>query len=323
MRHFVTPAGIAPGRCRAFCAGIVRFRCPTLLAGLLLITSPCPAADAPVPPAREVIENAHQLIKNRRLPEARRPLEELLAREPENIEAALLMAWIHDGLGRRDDAIALLEPFLEKNASDSRLLGVYAGQCMLRAGELGLGFRALRLARRGREFMERAVALDPDNIAYREGLVDFYRQAPAIAGGSLEKARAHADALARLDPVRGAAWQASILVEEKKFSEALAACDAALAARPDDYAALFNFGRTVAESGLRLDEGERALRGLLGRVPRPGEPSHAGVWFRLGLIAERRGDREAALAAHREALRLEPNFNRPAEALRRLEPARG
>ena len=296
---------------------------PLILAGLLLLLAPfCAAESTTARPTREVLDTAHQLIKSRRMPEARGPLQELLAREPQNLDAALLLAWVYDGLGRRDDAIVLLEPLLGKYAADHRLLGVYAGQCMLRAGELGLGLRALRLARRGRELMERAVELAPDNIAYREGLVDFYRQAPSIAGGGLEKARAHADAIARLDPVRGAAWQASILVEEKKFSEAMAACDAALAARPDDYAALFNFGRTVAESGLRLDEGERALRGLLERVPRPGEPSHAGVWFRLGLIAERRGDREAALAAHREALRLEPNFNRPAEALRRLEPVR-
>lgn len=320
MRHFVTPGGIAERRDRALVSIHVRFRPHTLLAGLLLIV-PCLAASAP--PAREVIEAARQLIHDRRLPEARTPLEELMAREPQNVDAALLLAWVYDGLGRRDEAIDMLGPLVDKNPSDARLLGVYAGQCMLRAGELGAGFRALRLARKGRDLMERAVALDPGNVAYREGLVDFYRQAPAIAGGGLALARAHADALARLDPVRGAAWQASILVEEKKFPEALAACDAALAARPDDYAALFNFGRTVAESGLRLDEGERALRSLLGRAPRPGEPSHAGVWFRLGLIAERRGDREAALAAHREALRLEPNFNRPAEALRRLESARG
>lgn len=291
-------------------------RSHTFLAGLLLLASPGLAASAP--PAREVLDAAHDLIQNRRLPEARQPLQDLLAREPQNLDAALLLAWVYDGLGRRDEAIDLLAPFVETHPANARLLGVYAGQCMLRAGELGIGFRALRLARRGRELMERAVELDPGNVAYREGLVDFYHQAPAIAGGSLKKARAHADALAKLDPVRGAAWQASILVQEKKFPEALAACDTALAARPDDYAALFNFGRTVAESGLRLDEGERALRGLLERVPRVGQPSHASVWFRLGLIAERRGDRAAAVAAHREALKLEPNFNRPAEALRRL-----
>jgi len=290
-------------------------RIPALL--LLLGVSAALGADAPRP--EEALASARSLLAASRLPEAREPLEALLKREPDHLEAALLLADVYNGLGRRDQAIDLLEPFVAKHPEHARVLGTYAGQCMLRAGELGFGFRALRLARRGRELMERAAALAPGNIAYREGLVDFYRQAPSLAGGDLEKARAHADAIARLDPVRGAAWQASILVQEKRFPEALAACDTALAARPDDYVALFTLGRTVSECSQRLDDGEAALRRCLERAPAPSEPSHAGVWFRIGLISEHRGDRAAARAAYAKSLELEPNFNRPAEALKRLD----
>lgn len=297
-----------------FALSSVRIPAPALL--LLIGASLLSAAETPR--AEEIIASARELVAASRLPEAREPLETLLAREPGNLEAALLLADVYHGLGRRDQAIDLLEPLTTKYPKEARVLGAYAGQCMLRAGELGLGFRALRLARRGAETMERAVLLAPDDITYREGLVDFYRQAPGVAGGSLEKARRHADAIARIDAVRGAAWQASILVQEKKFEEALAACDAALAARPDDYVALFTLGRTVAESGRRLADGERALRRCLERTPAPSEVSHAGVWYRLGLIAEHRGDEKAARAAHEKSLALEPNFNRPAEALKRL-----
>ncbi len=266
----------------------------------------------------DALAEARALIAAQRLPEAREPLEALVAREPDNLDARLELAGVYNGLGRRDDGIRLLEPSLEKHPNDARVLGIYAGQCLLRAGELRAGFRALRLARRGRELMERAVALDPAEIAYREGLVDFYQQAPMIAGGSLTKAREHAAELAKLDPVRGAAWLATILVEEEKFPEALSACDAALAARPDDYVALFTLGKTVSECGLRLDDGEAALRRCLGMAPGPSEPSHAGVWHRLGLIAEHRGDLASARAAQEASLKLEPGFYRPAEALKRL-----
>ena len=266
----------------------------------------------------EIVTSARSLVAASRLPEAREPLEILLKREPDNIEAALLLAEVYHGLGRRDQAITLLEPFLERHPDNARLIGTYGGQCLLRAGELGFGLRALRLARRGRDRMERAVALAPQEIAYREGLVEFYRQAPSMAGGDLAKARHHAEAIARIDPVRGGAWQASILVQEKKFPEALAACDTALAARPDDYVALFTLGRTVAESGLRLDDGEAALRRCLERTPAASEPRHADVWFRLGLIAERRGDLRAAREAYGRSLELEPGSNRTAEALKRL-----
>ena len=66
------------------------------------------------------------------------------------------------------------------------------------------------------------------------------------------------------------------------------------------------------------DDGEAALRRCLALVPASSEPSHAMVWYRLGLIAEHRGDLNAARAAFAKALELEPNFTRPAEALKRL-----
>lgn len=281
------------------------------------LTSGLPAAE-PTHNSTAVLAEARRLVEAQRLPEAREPLEQLLRREPANLEAALLLGRVYDRLGRRDDVIDLLDPWVAKHPDNARLLGLYAGACMLRAGELGVGLRAMRLARRGRDHMERAVALEPAEIAYREGLVDFYRQAPGLVGGSLAKAGEHADAIAVIDPVRGGAWQAAILLQDKKIPEALAACDAALQARPDDYVALYTLGKTVSESGLRLDDGETALRRCLEIVPRPSEASHAGVWYRLGLIAEHRKDFAAARAAYAESLRLEPHYNRPADALKRL-----
>jgi tetratricopeptide (TPR) repeat protein len=289
--------------------------------GLLFLLTALSTSAAPADAGAAVRAEAQALLDASRLPEARAPLEARVKLAPDDLEARLLLARVYDGLGRRDEGIALLEPALETHPNDARVLGLMAGQCMLRAGELGTSFRALRLARRGSALMERAVELAPNELSYREGLVDFYRQAPGIAGGSLAKARAHAEAITRLDPVRGAAWQASILMEEKKVAEALAACDAALRVRPDDYVALFTLGRTVAESGERLEDGAAALRRCLTATPKTGEPSHAAVWYRLGLIAEKSGQPTEARAAYAAALKLEPLFNRPAEALARMDKA--
>jgi tetratricopeptide (TPR) repeat protein len=287
-----------------------------VLRPLVFLLLPLVAFSAPDDSA---LKEAGALLATGRLPEALAPLETLHAASPQSVEVALLLARTYNGVGRRDQGIALLEPFVAAHPDNPQILGLYAGQCMLRAGELGASFRALRLARRGSALMERAVVLAPGDISYREGLVDFYRQAPAIAGGGLEKARAHADAIARLDPVRGAAWQASILMEEKRYADALAACEAALAVRPDDYVALFTLGRTVSESGLRLDDGDSALRRCLAMTPKASEPSHAGVWYRIGLIAEKKGDLSAARSAYQASLEREPTFNRPAEGLARLD----
>jgi predicted Zn-dependent protease len=270
------------------------------------------------PSATDTLAGARRLIADSRVPEARDPLAELLAREPDNLDARILLADVLGRIHRREEALELLKPALKAHPANGALLGAYGGQCLLRAGELGNGFRALLLARRGRDALERAVALAPKMISLREGLIEFYRQAPSIAGGDLAKARAHAAALTKLDPVRGAVWSASLLIEEERYAEALAVCDAALAARPDDYVALFTLGRTVSESGLRLDDGEAALRRCLERTPKTSEPDHAAVYYRLGMIAEKRGDRAAARAAYEQCIAEHPTFDGPAAALKRV-----
>jgi len=49
-------------------------------------------------------------------------------------------------------------------------------------------FRALKLARRTRNALERAVELDKTNRSALEDLLKFHEQAPAIAGGSKDRA---------------------------------------------------------------------------------------------------------------------------------------
>jgi tetratricopeptide (TPR) repeat protein len=279
-----------------------------------------PALAAPA--AAEALASARQLIASSRLPEAREPLAAALAREPDNVELRVLLADVLGRLHRGEEAVALLEPAMEAHPEDATLVGAYGAQLLLRADELGSGLRALLYARRGRAALERAVALAPRSIKLREGLITFYRQAPSFAGGDRDKARAHAAALVKIDPVRGAVCEASLSIDEQRYPEALAACDAALASAPDDYAALFLLGRTAAESGLRLADGEAALRRCLTLAPTTGEPDRAGVFHRLGMIAEKHGDRAAALAAYQNALAARPAFTAPAQAIARLRTTR-
>lgn len=49
-------------------------------------------------------------------------------------------------------------------------------------------FRAMALARKTRQALERAVELDSHNRAALEDLIEFYRQAPALVGGNPQRA---------------------------------------------------------------------------------------------------------------------------------------
>jgi len=61
----------------------------------------------------------------------------------------------------------------------------------------------MSLASDGEKAFEAAIALDPGHVAARVGLARFLLNAPGIAGGSVEKAKAQGDALLALPERRG------------------------------------------------------------------------------------------------------------------------
>jgi len=64
----------------------------------------------------------------------------------------------------------------------------WLGKAYGRLAERASWWRAVGLARKTRESLERAVALDPDNLPAVEDLADFYDSAPAFLGGDAEQA---------------------------------------------------------------------------------------------------------------------------------------
>jgi hypothetical protein len=59
------------------------------------------------------------------------------------------------------------------------------------------------LARKIRTHFERAVEVNPDNIAAQFDLMEYYLQAPAYLGGSAAKARSQAEEISKLDGKAG------------------------------------------------------------------------------------------------------------------------
>jgi tetratricopeptide (TPR) repeat protein len=213
-------------------------------------------------------------------------------------------------------------------------------------------FRQPGLARRTRAHLEKAVALDPDLIEGRDGLIQYYLLAPAIAGGSKEKAKEEADEIARRNPYAGALAHGriarhvkdtasmvrvfesmveqypdstapylqlgAILIARKDWTRAWALSDRLCAAHPDYRYAFYWTGVLASESGERLDLGERYLREYLAHPPGPNEPSHAAAHWRLGRILERSADRDGARGHYQEALKLDPKFKPAQESLATL-----
>jgi tetratricopeptide (TPR) repeat protein len=108
--------------------------------------------------------------------------------------------------------------------------------------------------------------------------------------------------------------------QQRQWDEAFRAIDRWLAAQPGSMAASYATGRTAAESGLQLDRGEQALKHYLtGYAPKPTEPSLAAAHWRLGIIHEKRGQRDAARAEYQAAVSLDPKLKGAQDALARLK----
>ncbi len=209
------------------------------------------------------------------------------------------------------------------------------------------------LARRTKSELERASALAPAYLDARDGLVEFYLQAPAIVGGSVDKARAQAAEMKRIDPYRGelAALKvaqrsndtsavirgyetlieafpdsvgphsalAVIYAARRQWADGWRTIDRWNGRAPDSYAARYAVGRMAAESGQRSDQGEKALREYLSHELKPGEPSLAAAHWRLGMILEKRGDRDGARREYELGQKLDPALKGPRVGLARLK----
>ncbi|HEX6316582.1 MAG TPA: hypothetical protein VFZ73_17040 [Gemmatimonadaceae bacterium] len=209
------------------------------------------------------------------------------------------------------------------------------------------------LARRTKGEFERAIALDSSYVAAREGLLRYYLAAPGFLGGSIDQARVQAGHIARLAPYRGGLAHANVALAAKDTAGVIQAHEGLVAQFPDSltpYLALVNvqlarkqfalawaaverlervkpdlpflpyvIGRAAAESGEQLDRGEAALRRYLQHTPKPNEPSPASTHWRLGMIAEKRGDTAAAKQQYQAAAALDPKLRPVKEALARLK----
>jgi len=209
------------------------------------------------------------------------------------------------------------------------------------------------LARRTKGEFEKAVALDSTYVPAREGLLRYYLAAPGFLGGSIDNARKQALDITKLNPYRGGIALANVALQakdtvglisahegllsqfpdsatpylvliqvqqaRKQWAQAWSMVDRFEKARADLPVVSYVIGRTAAESGDQLDRGESALRQYLQYTPKPNEPSLAAAHWRLGMIAEKRGNTAVARQEYQTATTMDPKLKQAKEALARLK----
>ena len=133
---------------------------------------------------------------------ARRAVRDRPAEPPARAALAIAAMAVEDW----DLAVESADRLLERGRDLSAWQLVY-GQAYLSHARASPSLGAISKVKKGRAAVERAIALDPDNLDARLTLLQFLVQAPKIAGGSREEARRQAQEIARRDPARGLlAW---------------------------------------------------------------------------------------------------------------------
>ena len=207
------------------------------------------------------------------------------------------------------------------------------------------------VAGRARSMFEKAVEVDPLNFEAREARTEYLMQAPGIAGGSIDKARAEAHVAKRASPIRGAVlvgrveekagntaaaeaeyralvtsfpdssggWEALTVFyqSQSRWDDAFRIIDERLRANPNDYGMLYQLGRAASLSGQRLEAGEEALRRYLAR-DNARKAFDGGVHYRLAALLERRGDSQGAQREYELAIALDPRNEAAKRSLERL-----
>lgn len=293
------------------------------------------------------LETPRQLL-DRFDPSALGALQAVVKAEPRNVEALRLLGIAQLRAGDPAAAVDSLERAtrLEPGRAELfHLLGQAYGSNINNVGTLS----KLSYAGKIRGSFQKAVELDPDLIDARSALVQYYLQAPGIAGGSVAKAQAEAVEIARRNPGRGHMARAQLLASEGKHDDAIAAYAAAVVALPeyapawmshglalhqagrvdealDAFEAMqrelpeagqgwYQFGRLALLGEKRLAEGEAALRHYLTLPRAAGLPEPKYAHLRLGQILSKRGQAEAARAEIGRALALDRDFAEARKAL--------
>jgi tetratricopeptide (TPR) repeat protein len=215
-------------------------------------------------------------------------------------------------------------------------------------------FKQPSYAGKMRQELERAIQIDPNHYDARMALMDYFVFAPAIAGGSEEKALAQAAEVKRRDRFAGHRAYARLYIRQKKldlarkewvdavreepnsaparaslgafyamneknYAPAFTEIDAALKLDPNYMPAWFRLGQAAAASGTNLPRGEEALKKYLAYRPKESEPSLVAAWFYLGSIYEKQGRKADARAAYANALNIDPKWKALQEAANRVK----
>ncbi|MDQ8197642.1 tetratricopeptide repeat protein [Pelagicoccus enzymogenes] len=169
------------------------------------------------------------------------------------------------GLKENEAAVAALEKANRLVKDNADYLADYGYALILRGQEMNM-FQAGPVYMRAMDQYKAAVKADPDHLGAHIGLSRYYMNAPAIGGGSMKKAKEHAAQIARINPYMGHLEAALIAEKEKRFDDAIAAYDSAIALKSDEAWVYFKRG-TLQQANGKVEDARASFEKTLAIDP--------------------------------------------------------
>jgi tetratricopeptide (TPR) repeat protein len=314
-------------------------------AGAATLLLPCALA------GQNIDTSGIRLFEAGKYQEAKTVFEPALKANARDAGAAFYLGRIALEERRNDRAADYFEAATKLDPKNSAYF-LWLGRALGREAQRASVLRQPGLAKRTKAAWERAIELDPDNLDARSDLIQYYTQAPGLLGGSTSRALEQAEEIRKRNALRGYLELGALYEREKRFAEAEQAYLGAAREKSDrhvgayrlgvfyqntgaydkafdlfegmleadatEHGALFQIGKTGAMSGQRLARATEALELYLTTTPGRNDPSLAAAHWRLGMVHEKRQDRQRAKAEYETALRLDPTFKPATESLKKL-----
>lgn len=253
--------------------------------------------------AQGAAQDGVALFEQHKYAEAKKVLSEVVAREPGNAEAHAYLALVFLNFVRdTDQAVEHLQQAV-KLADGNAKYHNWLGACYGRKAATSGVFKAMSAASKCRAEFERAVALDPNYTEARFSLLQYYLNAPGIAGGSVAKAKEQAAALARIKPYQGALAFGTIAEYEKQPARAEESYRQAIAAEPSNGDAYNQLGYFF----LRQNRPKDALAQFRRLVELAPDQANSYDSLADGYVAD--GSVDEALESYKKALTIDPAFS--------------
>jgi len=260
------------------------------------------------------LNSAKNLLQNNKLNEAKSTLEKLISKDKNNAEAHFYLGKTLLRLKEYEDASDEFEEAIKINYNNADYHFWFA-QAMGADAVNSSIFTKIKLAPKIKDEYMKTVKINPLHVNGRVGLINFYRMAPGIMGGSMDKAYSEAKTLIGYDEKAGHIQLAALYIADKNTGKA----EEEFKFLENKYGNEKDFGGLYNDYGYFLLNNKRvndAIQKFKKQVEL--DPNNANSYDSLGDGYLAAGNKTDAIAQFKKALEIDPNFSASQKKLKDL-----